>query len=123
MTREEAIEILKKISLFGTHKNVQEKQRAICLAISALEQQPCEDAVSRKDVINAIDKWISEYKPQHYLIQSVRELPSVTQKSKTGHWIDSSNGWMCSKCNRDNTFDTNYCPNCGADMGGAENAL
>ena len=38
MTREEAIEILKKISLFGTHKNVQEKQRAICLAISALEQ-------------------------------------------------------------------------------------
>lgn len=40
--------------------------------------EPCEDAISRKDAINAIDKWISEYKPQHYLIQSIRELPSVT---------------------------------------------
>lgn len=42
--------------------------------------KPCDDAISRKDVINAIDKWISEYKPQHYLIQSIRNLPSVTQK-------------------------------------------
>ena len=42
-----------------------------------VEQEPCTDAVSRKDVINAIDKWITEYKPQHYLIQSIRELPSV----------------------------------------------
>ena len=40
----------------------------------------------------------------------------LEQEPKTGHWIDSSNGWMCSECNKDNTFDTNYCPNCGCRM-------
>lgn len=35
---------------------------------------------------------------------------------KVGHWIDSSNGWMCSECKRDNIKDTKYCPNCLAMM-------
>jgi len=35
---------------------------------------------------------------------------------KMGHWIDSSNGWMCSVCHRDNTHDIDFCPNCGAAM-------
>ena len=33
-----------------------------------------------------------------------------------GRWIDSSNGWMCSVCERDSTYDTPYCPHCGALM-------
>ena len=33
-----------------------------------------------------------------------------------GQWIDCSNGWMCSVCERDNTHDKPYCPNCGARM-------
>ena len=33
-----------------------------------------------------------------------------------GRWIDCSNGWMCSECNMDNTYDKPYCPNCGAKM-------
>ena len=38
-----------------------------------------------------------------------------------GRWIDCSNGWMCSECEQDNTYDTPYCPNCGAFMdGGSE---
>ena len=116
MTREESIEILKKIPLLGTHKNVQEKQRAICLAISALEQQPscntcryldenecctadsmcgaddfasyrpikqqpCEDAVSREDVIKLVE--FSGYDLQFGIdnadmCDDVRKLPSVT---------------------------------------------
>ena len=43
-------------------------------------------------------------------------IQALEQEPRKGHWIDSSNGWMCSKCNKDNTFDTNYCPNCGAKM-------
>lgn len=33
-----------------------------------------------------------------------------------GRWIDCSNGWMCSECEQDNTYDKPYCPNCGAKM-------
>lgn len=33
-----------------------------------------------------------------------------------GRWIDCSNGWMCSFCEKDNTHDKPYCPNCGAVM-------
>ena len=33
-----------------------------------------------------------------------------------GRWIDCSNGWMCSVCGQDNTYDKPYCPNCGAKM-------
>ena len=32
------------------------------------------------------------------------------------HWEDCSNGWMCSNCYRDRTYETDYCPNCGAKM-------
>ena len=38
------------------------------------------------------------------------------KEPKTGRWEDSSNGWMCSECERDNSKDTKYCPNCGAKM-------
>lgn len=31
-------------------------------------------------------------------------------------WEDSSNGWMCSKCFRDSTFDYYKCPHCGRTM-------
>ena len=43
-------------------------------------------------------------------------IRALQQEPRKGHWIDSSNGWMCSECNKDSTFDTNYCPNCGANM-------
>lgn len=37
-----------------------------------------------------------------------------------GRWIDSSNGWMCSECKQDNTYDKPWCPNCGAKMDAKE---
>lgn len=33
-----------------------------------------------------------------------------------GRWVDSSNGWMCSECEQDNTYAKPWCPNCGARM-------
>ena len=33
-----------------------------------------------------------------------------------GEWIDCSNGWMCSRCEHDNTYAKPFCPNCGAPM-------
>lgn len=42
---------------------------------------------------------------------------------KTGHWIDMSEGFSpyeCSECGAVEFKKSNYCPNCGAKMEGAE---
>lgn len=38
------------------------------------------------------------------------------EKMRRGEWIDCSNGWMCSRCEHDNTYAKPFCPNCGAPM-------
>ena len=87
------------------------------MAISALEQQPCEDAVSRDAVIEATHHCgdLQEVRAV------VRELPSVTQKS--GEWIDySDEGFVeCPICGHatnceDNIDELHYCFYCGAKM-------
>lgn len=64
------------------------------------------------------------YKPE-VLSQYLKEyfIPSVTQKSKTGHWIVrddlcSVRYYQCSECNEIGFYDTDFCPNCGAKMEG-----
>lgn len=47
-----------------------------------------------------------------------QKLNTEKESVKHGHWEDCSNGWMCSCCERDNTKDTLFCPNCGAKMDG-----
>lgn len=103
--------------------------------IEHLEKNPCEDAVSRQAVLDqAVD-----YGSNTYLIpvNSVKTLPSVTPKEKTGRWImpQQDDGMSepiyyqvrCSKCNFDLDPQTwhqelhrynadKYCPNCGARM-------
>lgn len=87
------------------------------------------DCISRQATINAIKRIHpvdTDYDCTLYdkvdVMYVLDEIPSVIpQEPKTGHWIDSSNGWMCSECNNDNTYDTNYCPNCGAKMDKEQN--
>ncbi len=76
----------------------------------ALEQDPCEDAISRKAVINTIfnnsdnngDVVLSTD-----LMDRIKHLPSVTPQPKTGHWMydDEHSDWSdvtykCSCCKR-----------------------
>ncbi len=74
-----------------------EQQGYECLemAIKALEQQPCEDAISRQAVLDGVDRYI--YKSQSTGTQDdfysfaelvVKELPSVTPKSKSEYEHD-----------------------------------
>ena len=73
--------------------------------------------MTQEQILEILDSYKLRIPPTVYydLLADVVEAEDE-QESKTGHWIDSSNGWMCSECNRDNTYDTNYCPNCGAKM-------
>ena len=80
---------------------------------SEVTVEECDDCISREAVLEILGNYGCTNR-EGLLFRDIKELPPV--QPKTGHWIDSSNGWMCSECKCDNTFDTNYCPNCGAKM-------
>ena len=94
--------------------------------IEALEQQSCEDCVSRAE-LNAL---YAENRP--YLATRVSEfgdklekLPSVQPVRSKGYWIERTFPYMihdykCSECGEtiEAIARSNFCPNCGADMRG-----
>jgi len=107
------------------------------------KQQPCDDAISRQAVKEAICDYVCGKdircvaNHECNIKKLISELPSVTpkEKEKTGKWIydEKSRVYRCSCCNRfpwrvklekhDEIFTdltrTNaykFCPNCGAKM-------
>ena len=87
------------------------------MAIKALEQEPCEDAVSREA---AIDAALSAFSRGLLASPDIRKLPSVTPERKKGKWIDDH----CSECGCYVYHGDvrNFCPMCGADMREGEDA-
>ena len=98
MTREEAIEQLKVyracMSVDGADVE------AYNIAIEALKQNPCEDAISRQAVLDIVNNPLNIR-----LDEIIKGLPSVKpQEPKTGHWIeedmfDGDVAYRCSECN------------------------
>ena len=103
--------------------------------LKALEQEPCDDCISREAVLEQINCWIGsgEYRytnATHYLTRRVQDIPSVTpkaefEKEEPAEWIvntDESHRWdrvrfYCSACNGWNTYGrSKHCPNCGRRM-------
>lgn len=135
MTNEEARKILD--SSFVWQKMVDEECEALGMAIKALEQEPCEDAISRQTVINAIANtcfWLSSDNWKE-LIKCINSIPLVKpQEPKIGHWewvqydYNSKLGnWHCSECrcivvecvNKEEKGGIplyKYCPQCGTKM-------
>ena len=90
MTREEAIKVLKNIK-FGIfidtyfdepEKIVSKENEALEIAIKALEQQPCEDCISRAEVLKILEK--EEFKGDA-IYEIEKKLPPVTPKAE--RWI------------------------------------
>lgn len=81
MTREEAIEVIQK--LIGRFKSDSRTYKALEMAIQALSQEPCDDAMSREDVFNTIynmelSNWVKDE-----LWNELKKLPPVTLKLET----------------------------------------
>ena len=134
MTRKEARAILEN-DLTGHIEGNDKFMDAFWMAVDALKQEPCEDAISR----DAVDKYIARLL-SGYLYDGERErleifsaylweLPSVTPSRRKGHWIeeemyDQDICYRCSECDEvfcliEGTPELNeyhYCPNCGAEM-------
>ena len=139
MTREEAIARIREHMII--HKMGEPRaiyiSEALDMAIKALEQEPCEDAISRQKAIDAIDALYldgdssASYRAssegdaligKYQAITALDDLPPITPQPKTGHWIIHPKGiyahLVCDKCLSHAPYDcrTNYCPNCGRRM-------
>ena len=95
------------------------KRLCHALDLEKAEQEPCEDAVSRQEVLDLVNSnW--KYKG---LKADVESLPSVRPQEQTGKWIDySDEGYVeCPFCSHatnceDNIDELHYCFYCGAKM-------
>lgn len=140
MTTIEVIKELREVSdsevRYGDTDNhydeVMKRIEAFDMAIKALEQEPCEDAISRKDVNVLVDElaraisdercFISRGRSTANIMQDILDLPSVTPTRSIGHWIvsypDGAKSVKCNICNNYNRghVETYFCPNCGAKM-------
>lgn len=108
-------------------------------------QEPCEDAISRKAVLDKLNRLIeverlqgtdemgygrervSAYECMIHNIESEYLYPNIQPQPKTGHWIEEkSKVYKCSNCSRyalewgGQLMMSRYCPNCGAKMAESE---
>lgn len=95
--------------------------------LKALEQEPCENAVSREQVLLALTGKNLSTKNTEELIslfnKRIKALPSVTPTRKKGKWKHDYSDTVleCSKCRRYIDIDflsgiPKYCPYCGSFM-------
>ena len=131
MTREEAIYELRNAAWLGTDHSRARTEEAVEMAIQALSQEPCDDAIDRAEAMTEIMMFAGNVKPDEkdiYIkvsdaVQLLRELPSVTQKSEKWIFDDNSSATVCPNCKQGylwedykGTSEWNFCPNCGAKM-------
>ena len=128
MTAEKAIEILSGFGIINRYCS--EDAEALDMAIKALEQQPCEDCISREAVLDILkDKW-NMFSDANDAIQesidTIEALSPVTPQPKIGEWVKTFEPneaepfilWECSNCHKTviGSMKSDYCPNCGARM-------
>ena len=139
MTREEAIEIIECGEISNRWgKDGEEVEK---MAIKALKQELCKDAISREAVLDITWEEQSYTDAMNVLTEvrdKVKELPPVNPQKpicpsagidcedcpayepKTGHWkrvLDKTGHlvWECT-CGWQQRFYTKFCPDCGAKM-------
>lgn len=140
MTKEETIEVLSRpLHMKSTPQDVLDAHK---MAIKTLEQESCDDCVSRKAVLETINNRIEQIKRDANEINKsyshlsfaegvhdgycrlkcdMRILPSVNpQEQKIGHWLKYKHMIYCSECGASIEAgylnDMNYCYDCGTKM-------
>ena len=97
----------------------------VCLATMTYGALLCEsvrvDCPAEETKMNDRNDLISdEYYHSNEAKAMIEDSPSAAPQKRTGRWIHRKNWdkWVCSVCSHESDEATNYCPNCGARMGG-----
>jgi len=107
----------------------------------AIEQEPCNDCISRQDAVNACrNGWGYDDETIEHIVGNILGLPPVTPAEKVGRWeyvqYDGNpniGNWHCSECRYIVNYEPTYnwekkpyhkfCPMCGAKMEEVENEM
>jgi len=115
------------IDLHTWYKGIQDNIREVLyIAIKALDQEPCADAISRQAVLDEISDYNNDLDyTTTELYDRIKRMSSVNpQEPRAGHWIEHKHNGLdyieCSKCStwflRMYLTRNSYCPNCGCQM-------
>jgi aerobic-type carbon monoxide dehydrogenase small subunit (CoxS/CutS family) len=137
MTREEAHDLMENELRCIQRSNYCDRDCAKCplvkddkelieaygYVIKMLEQQPCDDAISRQSVLDMIEnaQIITDGEFCGYCTEDIdiNILPPVTPQRKVGKWIDTGSGQKCSLCGEiQYGYDSfrRFCASCGERM-------
>lgn len=148
MTREEAIKLVKEVTGMSLDWD-DAHYEALQMAIGALEAEPCEDVMaihtqgldegircamctnSMKSDRGCDGGCVVNEAMYKEVMNTIRNhiVPPVAPARKKGKWKEYPHEWgdnwqysdyECSICHDRAHFDTDFCPNCGADMRGNE---
>ena len=86
-----------------------------------------EDAIKAVHNLYAIFGSEGEWVDRKDVFEAIDSLPSAQPQRTKGRWIDVTKTggaelWKCSECGELELEDSYFCPNCGADMRGDNNA-
>jgi len=92
-------------SLCYEQGNMGEQKEALDMAIKALEQQPCEDTISRQAAINAIKDALLSWSNMpgwrdNKIVGALDKLPSAQQNCDGCKWSDAIGYGECHHCKR-----------------------
>ncbi len=99
-----------------------EKEIALKMAIEGLDEEPCDDFISRKFMYKLGATCIAKRTEDGKLIAigAIKDLPAATIIRSKGHWVKNKSGeilfFTCSECSYRAKVRYKYCPNCGAKM-------
>jgi NADH pyrophosphatase NudC (nudix superfamily) len=122
MTKESMIKVLR---YKAEHIKTRIKPEFFLEVADALEQHPCEDAISRQAALDIYDDYnvaVENGELEAYRKHRKRLLKLPPVQPKTGHWIHLKHDkGKCSECHdvvliAQMYGNANYCPNCGAKM-------
>lgn len=135
--REEAINYLKNSMAIGEDDGSRYHNEILEFTIKALEQETCNDAVSRKAVVEYIknsDAELGHDSENEMFVEDILNMPPATPTRKKGKWVTKFHGFppepstFCSECGFDRDYNIRpryyhkikFCPICGAEMEGEE---
>ena len=113
-----------EVPMSDKDKLLLEVNKAICNNLKALEQYPCNDCISRQDVLDIISKYeeSDDERGGFYIgntdnvVLDIRDLQPVTPQPKTGHWIKYGKLYQCSECKELSCCQGKFCNECGTQM-------
>lgn len=97
------------------------KREGAIEAIDGIDWYKCND---RGRLVQGGTSHDMMFLPYAAVIDTLKSIPAAdVVERKKGEWIWTETGdadyeqyWVCSECSEHNYYESNYCPNCGADM-------